>query len=103
MIPRSAMTWALAFLLAVCMIAFATIAQAKPTHIAQEGGITITVYDDKCALSAVSMPFRATWKEESKHYEGCVIQHPTGILIFYFTDRSIVLLAPQMFRPVTGA
>jgi hypothetical protein len=48
------MTWALAFLLAVLMMAWVTIAQAKPTHIAQEGGITITIHDDKCSLSAVS-------------------------------------------------
>jgi hypothetical protein len=78
MIPRSVMTWFLAFLLAVFMIALTTIAQAKPTHIAQDGNITITITDDKCALSAVSMPFRATWKEGSKHYEGCVVQHPTS-------------------------
>jgi hypothetical protein len=102
MIPRSAMTWFLAFLLAVMMIALTTIAQAKPTHIAQEGNITITITDEKCALSAVSMPFRATWKEGDKHYEGCVGQHPTGILIFYFTDGSIVLMATQVFRTVTG-
>jgi hypothetical protein len=103
MIPRSVMTWALAFVLAVLMMAWVTIAQAKPTHIAQEGGITITIHDDKCALSSVStLPLRVTWKENGKAFEGCVGQHPAGILILYFTDGSIVLMSTQMFSRVTG-
>ena len=77
-------------------------AHAKPTHIAQDGPVTVTIHDDKCALSAVVMPYRATWKEGDKTYEGCVGAHPAGLLIFYFSDKSIVLLAPQAFQRVSG-
>lgn len=102
MIPRSAMTVFLAFLLAVLMIAWVTIAQAKPVYIGQDGPVTITIHDDKCALSAVSLPYRATWKEGEKFYEGCVGSHPAGVLIFYWDDKSIVIVAQSIFRPVTG-
>ena len=94
-------TWFLAIVFFIVLGLFLE-AHAKPTHITQEGAVTIVIHDDRCDLPAVSMPYRATWKEGEKHYEGCVIQHPTGLLILYFTDGSIVLLAPQVFRPVTG-
>jgi hypothetical protein len=97
------MIYRIAFLLAVLFaLMWASFAQAKPTHIAQEGQITVILHDDKCALSAVSLPLRATWKEGDKHFEGCVGQHPSGVLIFYFADKSIVLMLPGLFQKVTG-
>ena len=77
-------------------------AQAKPTHVAVDGPVTITIHDDKCALSAVALPLRATWKEGEKFYEGCVGSHPAGVLIFYWDDKSIVIVAQSIFRPVEG-
>jgi hypothetical protein len=95
-------TWFLAIVFFI-VLGLALQAHAKPTHIAQEGGVTITLHDDKCALSAVStLPLRVTWKENGKSFEGCIGQHPAGVLILYFTDGSIVLMSPQMFSRVTG-
>jgi hypothetical protein len=96
------LTWFLATVLFI-VLGLSLQAQAKPTHIAQEGAVTITIHDDKCSLSSVTtLPLRVTWKENGKSFEGCVGQHPAGILILYFTDGSIVLISPQMFSRVTG-
>lgn len=95
------LTWFLAIVFFIVLGLFLD-AHAKPTHIAVQEGVTITIHDEKCALSAVALPLRATWRENGKQFEGCVGQHPAGVLILYFADGSIVLLAPQLFRPVTG-
>lgn len=100
--PRSSLTILLALCLAALMLAWVTIAQAKPVFTATEGGVTITIHDGACALSAVTLPYRATWDEAGKHYEGCVGAHPAGVLIFYWDDRSIVILAQSLFRRVAG-
>lgn len=95
------LTWFLAIVFFI-VLGLSLDAKAKPTHIAINEGITITAHDDKCGLSAVQLPLKATWKENCKSFDGCVGMHPAGVLIFYFTDGSIVLLSPQLFKPVTG-
>jgi hypothetical protein len=104
MIPRSAMTWFLAFLLAVFMIALTTIAQGAPMALYQSEGVTITIMDEPCQVKAVTnLPYRATWTEKGKTYEGCAGGHPAGIIMFYWEADKMVSLAPmQSFKKVSA-
>jgi hypothetical protein len=104
MIPRSVMTWFLAFLLAVFMIALTTIAQAKPLFVIELDDTTITFTDEPCALKAVgNLPYRAYRTQDGKVYEGCagmnVFKH---VLIYFVEDRSFVSLPGSMLKKLTG-
>lgn len=77
-------------------------AEAKPLLQATRDGITITLTDDTCKLSAVSnMPYRATWREKNKVVEGCFsVVSQVGLVALYFDDKTVVLAAMAAFKPV---
>jgi hypothetical protein len=103
MIPRSAMTWFLAFLLAVFMIALTTIAQGAPIALFQSEGVTITITDEPCQLKAVTnLKHRATWNEHGKTHEGCAAGHPAGIILFYWEDKTVSIASAQAFKRVSA-
>ena len=66
-------------------------------------GVTFTLYNEPCALSAVAnLPYRATWKEKGETTEGCYTIHPgAGAVVAYFADKTVVLAPVAMFGPVT--
>lgn len=85
---------------AVLLIIAGAFTHARGAEVAKltNQGITITLTDEKCTLSAVSnLPYRAKWDEQGKHYEGCF-----GVLkifvILYFDDKSVVVLPAGMFK-----
>jgi hypothetical protein len=103
MIPRSVMTWFLAFLLAVLMIALTTIAQGAPIAQLKAEGITLLITDEPCQLKAVgNLPYRATWTEKGKTFEGCAGGHPMGIVMFYWDDKSVSVAPVQAFTKVSA-
>lgn len=65
---------------------------------------TITLYTDNCTLQAVvNLPLRATWTEGGKVFEGCYLPRPdAGLIVFYFSDRTVGLAPMAVFRKVTG-
>jgi hypothetical protein len=76
-----------------------------PQYAAEVGGITITLHDDKCALPAVAnLGRKAVWVEGSKTFEGCWGGHPQyPVLLFYFADKTVVIVPVEMFKKLTGA
>jgi hypothetical protein len=76
-----------------------TAVEAKPVAIASRDGITITLYDEPCALKTVSnLPQRATWTEGGKRFEGCFTVRPdAGAVVAYFDDGSVVMFPIRAF------
>lgn len=66
-------------------------------------GIVITLHSEKCDLKEiVNLPKRATWQEKAKSYEGCWGLNPLGVVMFYFTDKTIAVVPAEAFQKVTG-
>ena len=87
-------------ILALCL---AFTAQAEPVASAAGGGVSISLYTDKCALSAVSnLPFKATWTEKGKVSQGCYGVAYQEVVMLYFEDKTVVVLPVGMFKKVTG-
>lgn len=79
---------------------------AGPVAMMEGKGLSVTLYHpEKCQLEAVSnLPFRATWTENGKTFEGCfTIDGQLGIVRMYFEDKSVVAIPVQLFQRVTGA
>ena len=77
---------------------------ADPRYMASSGDVTITLYTDKCELKEVSnLPYKATWQEGAKVFQGCFgINGEAGVVMFYFTDKSVAAAPVGMFKPVQG-
>jgi hypothetical protein len=74
------------------------------TYEAKGGGVKVTVYPDKCTLKEITnLPLRATWTQDGKVIEGCMGSSEFGLLIFWFQDKTVVALPPELFKKVTGA
>ena len=77
---------------------------AAPQFEASGEGVKVVVHSEKCALKEISnLPYRATWTEKGKTTEGCAGPHPIGVVLFYFADKTIVVVPMQEFVKVTGA
>ena len=65
-------------------------------------GATITIYTEPCALEAVAnLDRRATWDEKGVRHEGCA-GVTSGVVAFYFEDRTVVLAPVSAFRRADG-
>lgn len=87
-------------ILSVILFFVAAFAYAAPVAVSSENGKEVTLYDDECALKhMVQLPYRATWKEKGKTYEGCFTILPgAGIVVFFFDDKSIALFPTNAFK-----
>ena len=78
-------------------------AEAKGIAQATDGTSTVTLYDDKCALPAVSnLPFRATWSEHGKTTEGCFTIMGPIVVMYFEVDRTVALAGAENFHKLTG-
>lgn len=94
---------------AICFVFFigflcaAGIVFAEPTHEARGSTFKVTVYSEKCALQEVTnLPLRAVWTEGAKVIEGCFGMSPFGLIVFYFTDKTVFAMPPDMFKKVVA-
>lgn len=64
----------------------------------------ITLYTESCTLPAVSnLPLRATWIEAGQTFEGCWAPRPdAGLIVFYFSDRTVGLAPIAAFTKIMG-
>ena len=86
-------------ILALCL-AFS--AQAEQIASASGEGITVGIYTDKCALNSVSnLPYKATWTEKGKVSQGCYGIN-SGVAVFYWEDKTVVILPVSLFQRTTG-
>lgn len=86
-------------------ILFAGYAHADAVAVAKAGNVTITLYNEPCAIAAVAnLKRRATWSEPGKVYEGCFAVSEFGVVMVYFADdRSVGAVPTGAFVAVTGA
>jgi hypothetical protein len=76
-------------------------AQAAPLAEAVSEGVTVTLTDEACALTAVSnLPLRATWDEGVKRFEGCY-GASGALVVAYWDDRSVTAIPVRAFKRVT--
>ena len=82
------------------VIAFAV--AFPPLARAQEGAVALL--GEPCRLKdrVINLPFRATWTEGGKVYEGCWGRHrqAPGVISTYWEDKTIVPIMVDEVRPV---
>lgn len=78
--------------------------QARADPIAQTtaGAVTVLLHNEPCALKEITnLPNRATWLEGGAVVEGCFgVRQDTGVVIAYFTDKTVVAIPLQAFARV---
>ena len=80
-------------------------ARAEAKYHAPADNGRVILFDDKCALPEVSnLPFKAEWHENGKVFQDCWSPpHPAvGVVMAYFTDKTVVGLPAQMFKKLTS-
>jgi hypothetical protein len=97
----------IAWLGVVCLIVLvglATNAHAGPRFQVVADGAKVVLHDDKCAVSAVAnLPYKATWEEKGKVFQGCWGARPeAGIVMFYFDDKSVGIIPIAELTAVVG-
>ena len=76
--------------------------KAAPVAEAQGPGVVVTLTDEACRIAEVSnLKLRATWTENGKTTEGCFAV-TQGMALFYFLDRTVVVIPSGMFQRVTS-
>lgn len=93
--------WAVLLIVIFC---WPTMAGARPMAQAQAEGITITLHNEPCEMKAIeNLKMKATWQEKGKTFNGCWGAHPQyGLVMFYWEDKTVVILPGDAFAPVTG-
>ena len=93
------------FALFILGIMFAGAAHAGPVMVAKVGAVSITLYDEPCAIAAVAnLQRRATWTENGKVFEGCFGVSEIGVVMLYFSDdRSVGAVPVQNFVRVQSS
>lgn len=91
-------------LLLVLLLCLACPSNAAVLATAASHGLVISVTDEACTLKQVSnLPFRATWRDGRKVYEGCYSVFAEGQAVAaYFDDGSVAVIPVAAFKPVTG-
>lgn len=92
----------LPFLLLIPML-FLSRAYAKPIAQVTHGEVTIVLHDDQCKSDAVSnLPYRITWTEKGKTFEGCFTVNQGIVVAYFMGDKTVALMPGQVFQPVTS-
>ena len=93
-----------AIVLGAGLLGFCSQANAEPIYKASAEGTTITLHTADCKMPAVkNLPKRAVWEEGGVKTEGCYGPHPQfPVVVFYFSDRTVVIVPVQLFQRVTG-
>lgn len=92
--------------LAAVLFLFAPESFAKPIYAASQGSVTLTLHTDECQFrGTVDMQFKATWTENGKTLEGCLLLRPDlNLVLFYFpSDKSVFAVPMSAFKKVIDA
>ena len=79
-----------------------TLGMAAPLYRASGSGVQIVLTDEPCVLPAVSnLQKRAMWVEGGVTQEGCWgVSEAVGMVMAYWSDRTVTALPPQIFTKV---
>lgn len=99
---KTIMGWSFWVLVVLAVFGVLRQAKAEPVVSAEGGGIRVTVYTEDCAFTGVvaNLPKRATWTENGKTVEGCAGAFPGGVVLLYFSDKTVVAIPAAMFQRV---
>lgn len=68
-----------------------------------EGGVRLVLTDEPCRLSAVeNLARRALWTEGRETFDGCYGINRAGIVMLYFSDKTVAAIPASAFQRVTG-
>ena len=91
------MKWPAAMALSL-LVAPADAVQIASAHV---GGVTIALYNEPCAVAAVTnLDYRATWSAGGETWEGCYSINGFGIGVMFFSDLTAVSGPAEIFRRV---
>lgn len=78
-------------------------AVAEPLVEARSGTTHVMLYTDPCKLvEVVNLPNRAEWVDGDKKFEGCWTTEPVfGVVVMYFSDKTVILIPAQVFKKAT--
>lgn len=98
------MLWAVLVSGAILLL-LGTPAQASPVFQVEADGARLVLHTGDCQLAEVkNLPRRAVWHENGKAQEGCwVFRQELGVILFYFSDRTVFGIPAQAFVRVRGA
>lgn len=85
----------------VLLVLLVSVSYARGVAILKDENITVVLTDEPCRLD-VKLPYRLTWAEKGKTFEGCFSVHGP-VVVAYFDDRSVALFPGQLFRPLTDS
>jgi hypothetical protein len=90
---------------ALFLLALSQFAYGEPAFVTDADGARITLHTDKCSMKEVkNLPFKATWEEKGKVFQGCWGPRPdAGLIVFYFDDRTVGIAPMQAFVKVTNS
>jgi hypothetical protein len=74
---------------------------AGPIFVADSQGIHLELFEEPCQLKeyVTNLPYRATWTEKGKTFEGCFVPYPNvGLVTAYFSDRTVALIPIDIFK-----
>lgn len=73
-------------------------AGAEPVAVVVNSGVTVTLTDEPCQIEAVkNLQYRATWVERGGSFEGCFTVQ-SGIVVLYWSDKTVVILPGRAFK-----
>lgn len=86
-------------------ILYPKMARAEPVYQAVTGNVRRVLHDDACTLKEITnLPRRATWTEGGATFEGCWGARPEqGVVLAYFTDKTVAAIPISVFVKVLGA
>jgi hypothetical protein len=66
-------------------------------------GEVITLHNGKCEVKEVTnLPYAAEWEEKGKTYKGCWGLNQFGVVVLYFSDKTVVGIPAPLFEKVIG-
>jgi hypothetical protein len=88
----------------IVLVGLATNVHAGPRFSVVADGAKVVLHNDKCAVSAVNnLPYKATWEEKGKVFQGCWGARPdAGVVVFYFDDKSVGIIPIAELTAVVG-
>lgn len=74
-----------------------------PLFSTEADGARIVLTDEPCRLDVANLKYRAIWTEKGKDFEGCFAPRTDmGVVLAYFSDKTVVAIPIQAFTRVQG-
>jgi hypothetical protein len=97
--------WAIIAAFAIAFIFHAGRASAEPRFSVQDKNVSVTLYDEPCALKehVANLPYRAVWVEKGQAFEGCFgAWSDAEFVVAYFSDKTIAVFPFSVIKKLVG-